>query len=355
MPLLYQALRAAGSDAIPMAALAQLRTYYQANTTHNLFLAGELLQVLQLLDTHGIPALPFKGPVLAVSVYGKLALRQFSDLDLFVHKRDYRRARQLLIAHGYQCIKEFDWESCLVHDTRRVAIDLHQGIVPHQFHVSFDFERVWTYRQPICLVGTTVSTLAPEDLLLVLCVQVAKDTWGTLFQPSECRYDSLLKICDIAALLRARPDLDWDRVLADTRRLGAQRMLVFGLRLASELLGIALPQEVRFRVQAHPMLSGLMAHTRAQLFDEADTSATTALTPARFHCAIRERWRDKVFPYLYAGALLMVPSAKDRTFLPLPGCLAFFYYVIRPCRALHDYGARLLFQRLKRWLAWESR
>jgi hypothetical protein len=247
-------------------------------------------------------------------VYGKLALRQFSDVSLFVHKRDYRSAQQLLIAHGYQRIKEFDWESCLVHDTRHVAIDLHRGIVPHQFHVSLDFERMWTYRQPICLVGTTVSTLAPEDLLMVLCVQASKDTWGTLFQPSERRYDSLLKICDIAALIRARPDLDWNRVLADTRRLGTQRMLFFGLRVASELLGTALPQEVRSRMQAHPTLSGLTTHARTQLFDEAGTSAATALTPARFHFAIRERWRDRVFPYLYAGALLMVPSDKDACF-----------------------------------------
>jgi hypothetical protein len=127
-------------------------------------------------------------------------------------------------------------------------------------------------------------------------------------------------------------------------------MLVFGLRVASELLGTALPQAVRSMVQAYPTLSGLTTHARTQLFDEAGTSAATALTPARFHFAIRERWRDRVFPFLYAGALLMVPSDKDRMFLPLPGCLTFLYYVIRPCRALRDYGVRLFFQRLKRWL-----
>jgi hypothetical protein len=196
--------------------------------------------------------------------------------------------------------------------------------------------------------------MAPEDLLIVLCVQASKDTWEALSKPLKSRYDSLLKICDIAELLQVRPGMDWGRVLADTKRLEAQRMLFFGLRVASELLGTALPQELRSRVQAHSTISMLTAHIRAQLFDEADEIATTSLTPARFHFAIRERWQDKVFPYLHASALLTVPSEKDRLFLQLPGCLTFLYYVIRPLRAVREYGLRPFFQRLKRWLVWGS-
>jgi hypothetical protein len=127
-------------------------------------------------------------------------------------------------------------------------------------------------------------------------------------------------------------------------------MLLFGLRLASELLGTALPQDVRHRVQAHPALGVLTAHARVQLFDEADESSATSLTPMRFYFALRERWQDRVFPYLYAGALLLVPSDKDRAFLPLPRGLALLYYVIRPLRVVREYGLHLFLQRLKYWL-----
>ena len=354
MPLLYQHLRTIGPEAIPTTILQQLREHFHANTGHNLRLTGELLRVLQLLVTHGLPALAYKGPVLAVSVYGNLALRQCSDVDLLVHQRDYRRVQQLLIAHGYQLTMDLDWESCLVHDTRRVAVDLHLGIVPHLFHVPLDFERVWTHRQPICLAGTIVSTLAPEDLLIVLCVQVAKDMWCDLNKQRKSRNSGLLKICDIAELLRSSQDMDWGRVLADARRLGVQRILSFGLRVARELLGASLPRALQSTMEAHPAISGLVAHTRAQLLDEVDAGAPMSLTPARFHFAIRERWQDKVFPYVYAGTLLIVPSDKDRMFLPLPSCLTFFYYLIRPFRAMREYGWRLFVQQLKRWLVWGS-
>jgi hypothetical protein len=111
---------------------------------------------------------------------------------------------------------------------------------------------------------------------------------------------------------------------------------------------------VQSTMEAHPAISGLVAHTRALLLDEVDAGAPMSLTPARFHFAIRERWQDKVFPYVYAGALLIMPSDKDRMFLPLPSCLTFFYYIIRPFRAVREYGWRLFVQQLKRWLVWGS-
>jgi hypothetical protein len=82
MPLLYQSLNTTCPEAVPKANLAQLRNYFHTNAQRNLFLTKELLKLLTLFETHSIPAIPFKGPVLAVSAYGNLSLRQISDLDI---------------------------------------------------------------------------------------------------------------------------------------------------------------------------------------------------------------------------------------------------------------------------------
>jgi len=136
--------------------------------------------------------------------------------------------------------------------------------------------------------------------------------------------------------------------------MGGQQMLFFGLRVARELLGTALPEAVRHQGQAHPVIDMLAAHVRAQWLQEAGEIAATSLTPALVHFVLRERWRDRLFPYLYAVAVLFKPSDKDRMFLPLPGHLAFLYYVIRPLRVVRDYGLRHSFQRLKRCLIWSN-
>ena len=80
--------------------LDQLRDDFNDNSRRNLFLTRELLNLLTLFETHQIPAIPFKGPVLAASVYGNLALRQFSDLDLIIHKQHVAKARELLVSAG---------------------------------------------------------------------------------------------------------------------------------------------------------------------------------------------------------------------------------------------------------------
>src|SRR5262245_10666576 len=82
MPLLYFTLKNTCLEAVPKAVLDQLRNYFYTNAAHNVFLTTELLKLLTLFEAHGIPAIPFKGPVLAASVYGNLSLRQFGDLDI---------------------------------------------------------------------------------------------------------------------------------------------------------------------------------------------------------------------------------------------------------------------------------
>jgi len=92
MPLLYQSLNTTCPKAVPKTNLAQLRDYFHSNAFHNLFLTKELLKILTLFESHSIPAISFKGLVLAVSAYGNLSLRQISDLDILVRERDYHKA-----------------------------------------------------------------------------------------------------------------------------------------------------------------------------------------------------------------------------------------------------------------------
>ena len=84
LPLLYQTLCHVASDSVPEWAMVSLRKRFHANAQRNLFLLAELLQILHLLGEHHIPAVPYKGPILSVVLYGDVSLRQFSDLDIIV-------------------------------------------------------------------------------------------------------------------------------------------------------------------------------------------------------------------------------------------------------------------------------
>jgi hypothetical protein len=94
--LLYRHLTLTCPEAVPEVILSRLRLLYQATLAGNLISSATLLKVLHLLAEQGIPAVPFKGPVLAAFVYGDLALCEGGSPSLLVHRQDICRVRDSL-------------------------------------------------------------------------------------------------------------------------------------------------------------------------------------------------------------------------------------------------------------------
>jgi putative nucleotidyltransferase-like protein len=350
MPLLYQHLSTMCPEAIPTAALKQLREHFHRNAGYNLFLTRELLMVLHLLETHGIPALPFKGPTLAAFVYGHLALRQFGDLDILVHKQDIQRTKDLLTTHGYQlpltrvqeeAILKYHYHYAFVRHDGRVHVEMHWAFTRRYWPVPLDFSCLWAHRTTLSLEGTTVSVFSPEELLLILCVHGSKDHW------------SILKwVCDVADLLRIHPTMDWGWVMERARTSGGIYILLLGLTLAHTLMGAVLPQEVVHRIQAAPVVSALATQVRTQLCARLN-GLPWKNDWHTFNLRVRERVQDRVryflFGYLreccqplFSFPQLITPNAQDHALLTLPPQCAFFYYLFRPARLIVVHGLRLV-------------
>jgi hypothetical protein len=330
-PLVYRSVSAAKPDGVPAAILDELRQRFYANAGRNLLLAEQLIAILDALDARGILGIPYKGPTLSAAAYGDLVSREFGDLDILVRDRDYVEAQHVLSALGYQVAKEFEWESTLVHESGIPAVDLHKRIVPHGYPCPLTFEHLWRRLRKADLCGHEIAALCPSDTLLMLAIQITKDTGTDYFQ--------LSKICDLASVFRSDVALDPAEMLADARALNSERMLLFSLRLAQDVLGIPLPPEVSSAMRSHPMIDGLVAYARDRLFAADGAAAASALTPERFHWAIRERLRDKLYPYYHQYVVKAIePSEADRRFLNLPDRLSFLYYLVRPLRVIRKFG-----------------
>ncbi|NEO66192.1 MAG: nucleotidyltransferase family protein, partial [Moorea sp. SIO4G2] len=189
IPLLYTSLQNTCPEAVPQDIFKHLQTYFDVNSLHNLFLTQELLKLLDLFKQHNIPVIPYKGPALAVSAYGNLSLRQFCDLDILVHERDFLKAIDLLTSSGYQpkvkqsilndqehiaWIKDSN-EYSLITKNGNVSLDIHQQTIPKEFKLfPLVFDDLWERLEPVSLTGTKVLNFHREDLLLILCVHGSK-------------------------------------------------------------------------------------------------------------------------------------------------------------------------------------
>jgi hypothetical protein len=301
------------SQACPEGAPAPLGDQFRRNAGRNLLLTGELLRLLGVFEAASIPLVPFKGPVLAWSLYENPALREMSDLDVLVQPRDVDRAIGLLRSHGYRphfsCVDTrffaANQEMPLVREDGRVAVDLHWGLLPRFFPLdaSTFFERL----APEPIAGRQVPTFCPEDLLLFLCVHGSKHGWT-----------SLAWLCDVVRLIDRRA-VNWDDVLARAQASHVSRCLSLGLTLARELLGAATPE---LRQEA------LATSAREQLMNGSGGVSM------RFQLALLERLTDKV--RFWQG--ILAPTPADFESLHIPASLFPVYYLARPLRLAVKHG-----------------
>jgi len=301
-PVLYRALSALGPSGAPPAVVDKLRVAYEAQRFRNLFLATELLRALRTLDAAGVTAIPYKGPALAVALYGDLALRQFNDLDLLVKPRDAVEARRALVAGGFvperrlsdvavTAYAHLHSQFAFTTGEGQARIEINWRTAPWYFRLPEIPGDVWGRLGRLSLAGNEVPWPAPEDLLFLLCLHGGKHGW-----------DTLKWIVDIARLLERHPNLDWSAVALLTHRTGTARLVALGLSLAHDLLDAPPPPAAFEPVAAAPSVASLAAQVRTHLRTRGSGSVDTQATLA-FLGRATERFDTKLF----CRVLLPVP------------------------------------------------
>jgi len=331
-PLLYWGLKANRPESIP----DSLARTFQENTGNSMALTGELLRLLELFAGKGISVLPFKGPTLAMSAYGNLALRQFADLDFLVRKEDALRAQEALLASGYQTglrlsnrrekayLRAYD-EFALTGPNGRPLVELHWVVTRRYFSVPLDIEPFWERATAVPIGNRAVPAPCADDMLLVLCLHAAKHCWTHLSMVS-----------DIAWLAEAR-DVRWERVLERARELGALRMVLLGAELGRRLFDMPLPDAVVRAAAADRAVQTLADRVAVRMMETPEFDYTM-LGSALFHMQARERWRDRL---RYFVRLTMATGVEDWEIADLPSSLAFLYALLRFPRLIIKYCVRL--------------
>jgi Uncharacterised nucleotidyltransferase len=324
--LLYKNLSCLG-DIVPSAVLEALRERYQRNVYKSLFLAHELMRILDCLERLGIDAIPYKGIVLSEVYYGDMALRQSGDIDLFIRKRDLERIKSGLRDLGYttrlvipeEVLKDYlvsGYEWVFDSPAGPNLLELQWALQPRFYAVDFDMEGMFERAVTVAVAGRSVRTPSPEDLLLVLSVHAAKHVWGRII---------LLR--DIAQMLKLE-NLNWDLVQSRARKLGIERILSITLLLANRFLGTAIPA---------PMESVILSDGDARILTDeiaatvaSGVSYDTEQTPYfRLMMRLRERRADRM---RFLARLTFTPGPGEWEAVRLPKPLSSLYRVVRLAR-----------------------
>ena len=326
-PSLYRRLADTCPEAAPPEVLAAWCRLYLVHARRNLRITGELLQVLALLESQGISAIPLKGPVLAQRAYGDLTLRRFVDLDILVSRADMEKVRELLVAWGYrlrQTLTGKQERQHLKHSVEftfenwwRTILDVHWRFAADYLGGGLDPEEALARRVPLQILGKTVYTLHPGDNLLLLCQHGTLHSWATLSTVS-----------DVAHLIHSQNSWNWPQVLQRAKDSRMRRQALLGISLARELLGAPAPPEVMEEADADPSVGAVRRWVAQNLWVRKGEDLGF-LKQTSFYLQTQDSFKDKV---RHVGCRLAIPTSEDWRWVSLPDALYGLYFVIRPLR-----------------------
>jgi Uncharacterised nucleotidyltransferase len=333
VPLLYRRL-ATITDAVSPTQLEAFRRQETLNAHRTLWLSGELLNIYRHLLARGLESLPYKGPVLAETLYGNVALRQFSDLDFLVRSRDLPAIRSALAEMGYQAGLQLTKaaERAYVKSGYEYTFDSPQGqnlveikwqVLPRFYSINFEVNDFFERAVIRNLAGQRLRTLCDQDLMLVLCVHAAKHSWMQISW-----------LCDIAQLARSRV-IDWEALRLQAEKLGIRRIVSVSFLLAQQLLAAPLP--VQFNADDDPAAKALAERVSKLTVGEADFDPES-VSYFRLMMDLRERRRDRMS---FLWRLCTTPGPGEWSVIRLPGLLFPLYRVVRMFRHANRMVASL--------------
>jgi len=319
---------------VPSAVREQAHDFARARAAVALHGMSGVVRLSRALRQAGIPCVALKGPAFSEWLYGSIAFRRFSDLDLLVLPEHRDAAYEVIRAQGYALPDGMSVRTARVIygdlgawplTTREaLPVDLHWRLAQRRFPSPLRAQQVVAAAHPLSGGRPEVHVPSATHTAVLTLLHASKHLWCTLEM-----------VLSIARLMR-RPDIDWPLAESLLRRSHGWRGSVTGLLLASELFETPLPAIAIDR-------RSVDASTELR-----DAALTALLKPAgefsdrwqerRAHRAALDGLSDRL---RYDAWRLAAPTPLEWAWCPLPDGLAALYAPLRLVRLGHAAARRL--------------
>ena len=289
VPLLKACLLPIGMPWVPRDITQALGVWSDRNQDHNQVIEQVVAEISSALQKQGIEAVFLQGPALARLVYGNLHLQEAVNPAMLLRAHDLDRFHTLLTTHGYQSQQANTVPGASLPGTNNAfhrayvrteddsVIETYTAVVPASYGITLDVDALLERAVNYNIGGVQVMALALEDLVLVLCVTGGTREWPVVGE-----------LCDVAWLLRSHPEIDLRQVRARARTQGVERLLLLGLGLAQQVLGLCIDAAVTDDPRVRRMLPVFSSRL---LTDHTSEPRWMAMT--RLQLQLRDRLSDR--------------------------------------------------------------
>ena len=198
-----------------------------------------------------------KGAALRALIYQSTGLRQMLDIDLLVRSSDLDAAAGILTELGYisdESYQAAEWYKIHHHhlapfiaQDKSVVVELHHQVASPRANVSIPIEDFWQRAWETQTASAPALVLAPEDLLLAICIHMAISQ----------RFERALRdLADIAEIIRTfGSEINWDQLVCNAIKWGAASSLYYCLWAAQSITGTVPPPNLLKKLRPETGLS----------------------------------------------------------------------------------------------------
>ena len=242
---------------IPSMIFEELKNDYYLNAIKNTLIFEELGKVLEIFKKTGLQVIVLKGAALAEKVYGNIALRPMSDIDLLVKKEDLLYTDEQLKMLGYwpsdASVNDIDFSSTYLttldyrsSSPNSTSFHIHwhfvNSTIPNEFYIkNIKIENIWQDAEKTKIANVETLVMAPHHLLIHLSEHALRVTHSL---------SKLSFFCDInEAVNFYKERLDWERLIKESFKFNLNKMVYLSLYFASKFLATQIPENVLIKLR----------------------------------------------------------------------------------------------------------
>lgn len=328
-PVVYRYLQSLEQDIVPREVLNTLRQVYRRNSVNLVNQTGEMLRVINGLESEGLKVLILKGAPLALRLYGEISLRPSRDIDILVDPSELDRAGRILENAGYSLKAPLP---VLTPRQERAHRKLYHHREYYQAEKDIYLELHWqthrSYSQKhelddfatmeLEIAGCRVPVLADEDCLFYLCLHGSRHRWFRLRWLQDI----------YRFFLTGRVNWNKIKAVADKSQL---TILHQAMILIAVFFNSAVPESIHAELLADKKAVKLARTVINELAACRYNISEIAYRPGfrqkiGYNLKLRSGVMDKM-DYIFN---LFKPINEDFQVVALPDCLYPLYYLIRP-------------------------
>ncbi len=257
----------------------------------NIYQEGQKLSLF--LHNNQVDHEHLKGVHLAQRVFGEVGMREMSDIDILLHRKDFSILRDFLLSQGYVPEVPFPmrWMSWYMYNNCEYNFDKYEEnkrsyhIEPHWFLGTRVTQSNISLSELQSYWKSDKSTMPPEILLITVCVHHGGDM---------CR--RLKQIVDVYSIIgKYKEQFNWDKLWHITKDLKVTNLVLFCIDQTRRELELDIPHHVSELIHRRIsyQLSLASNKQRARSISQ-DKKLRYHLDRFQFMLRVRENWITKL-------------------------------------------------------------